>query len=526
MTRTEEVRLFLEISVFKGKILRTKKGRGGIIYIVERDSHPKLVAYKTIQEFETNFSLNDPVDTERIDREVKNWVSFSGHPLIIRPHFIEIRKGFPLICMPYCKGDLTDFLQEGLSLTGVVCLSMQVVKGMMAAKVRGMDHHQDVKLENLLYVDWSKKFRGFPPSDVDPSLSYSVRIADFGVANAWHDGHLGGTNIYKAPEQYDASAYDTFDPDVFGVGIVIAELYQGFHPATDDPNIRVSNWRGSRLKKWAINGKRNIASSNDPQATELRLLIEQMLNADPVDRPSFHVIFDKLARILGVLSPKSLEQLELLFEYFDYISTHCELESEIHRQLGLARIPSQRKSVKSNFEERLKALMVSKEESSEIILSLHRLAIAYNEICFSDKALSERELLIDASTRIVKYILERHDSITADYLYPPFLFRESNSKSIGSDLNAKAELLTTSISRLQSLDAYSEKLAKQVEEGGDVIRACRVFNDASEMWKHANLPEACRLMRIVTQLVPEDRELVSLYDEWVEIRDSFNDLLS
>jgi hypothetical protein len=46
-------REFLELNIFKGKIVRPLKGRGGLIYIVERNCIPKFVAYKTTQEFES-----------------------------------------------------------------------------------------------------------------------------------------------------------------------------------------------------------------------------------------------------------------------------------------------------------------------------------------------------------------------------------------------------------------------------------------------------------------------------------------
>jgi serine/threonine protein kinase len=155
MSWNEHTQSLLETTVFKGKIVKRRKGRGGLVYIVEQDAHPKRIAYKTIQEFETNLS----VDTERIDREARNWVSFAGHPLVIQPYFIEVWDGFPLICMPYCDGDLSELVGKELSLTNVVCLSLQIVKGMMAANMRGMDHHQDIKPENLLFIDLSAKFR-------------------------------------------------------------------------------------------------------------------------------------------------------------------------------------------------------------------------------------------------------------------------------------------------------------------------------------------------------------------------------
>lgn len=106
----EHTQRLLELQVFMGKVVERRKGRGGLVYIVERDAYPKRVAYKTIQEFESNLSAN----TERIDREAQSWFHFAGHPLVIKPHFVEVWDGFLLICMPYCDGDLSELVGQGL----------------------------------------------------------------------------------------------------------------------------------------------------------------------------------------------------------------------------------------------------------------------------------------------------------------------------------------------------------------------------------------------------------------------------
>lgn len=120
MVWNKHTQSFLETQVFKGRIVERRKGRGGLIYIIEQDAIPNRIAYKTIQEFETDLS----VDTKRFDREARNWFEFSGHPLVIRPFFIKVVDNVPLICMPYCDGDLRNLVEERLSLTSVVCISL------------------------------------------------------------------------------------------------------------------------------------------------------------------------------------------------------------------------------------------------------------------------------------------------------------------------------------------------------------------------------------------------------------------
>lgn len=531
---TERMQL-LEQLVFKGRIIGKRKGRGGLIYIVEQDAHPTRVAYKTIKEFERNPSVEDqPIGCERIGRETRNWFQFAGHPLVIKPQFVRFWDGFPLICMPYCDGDLRDLVGKELSLTGVVCLSLQIVKGMIVANGRGMDHHQDVKPENLLYIDLSKKFDDFPPPGIDPSVKYSVRIADFGVANAWHEKYPGGTNAYKAPEQHeykteqDAKLYrDAFNPDIFGVGLVIAELFQGYHPATEGPNPDLWKSKGSKLKKWTIEGKRHFAPAKDSQAEELLRLVEQMLSADPTMRPTFHYCFNRLANILKVLSPSTLEYLEFIFEYFDYTSTYCELEDKMDRYLKLSVMPGQREFVQEKIRKLLSDALCGDLVTLESALRVHHLSKALHRMCINDcSILQDKTLLVEASKLVVKFAIENHKSITADCLWPSFSFRDPKPKKLATDIEAKAEILNTSVERLQLFDAYDKQLKAQVEEGSRVIQACRVLSDAQRAWRSGQVAEACDLLDEVRQLVPYEPELESLYASWKSARNLFADTTS
>ncbi|MDW7746678.1 protein kinase domain-containing protein [Halomonas sp.] len=517
MSWNEHTQGLLETEVFKGRVVERRKGRGGLVYIVEQDAIPNRIAYKTIQEFESNLF----VDTERLDREARNWFGFSGHPLVIKPHFIEVWNNVPLICMPYCDGDLSNLVGKELSLAGVVCLSLQIVKGMITANERGMDHHQDVKPENLLYIDLSAKFRDFPPSGVDAAVRYSVRIADFGVANAWRDNHLGGTNAYKAPEQHDANAYDTFAPDVFAVGLVIAELFQGYHPAAKDPGTKVWNWKGSKLKKWTIGGERHFSPTHNAQAQELVQLVKKMLTANPGERPSFQQCYARLASILECLSPKTFKQLELLFEYFEYLANYCAMEREIEGQLKLAVLPSQREMVKESIKQNLKDSLGGGVTSLERALRVHHLAKALHRVCGKNCIDNDKELLVEGSISVLRFTLKNHEIITSDCLWPLFSFGNPEPKKFVSDIEAKAEILNTNIERLQILSAYDVQLEVQVDESGKVIRACRILNEASDMWRRGHRAEACDLLGEVRRLAPYEPELESLYERWNSTRDLF-----
>lgn len=517
MVWNKHTQSFLETQVFKGRIVERRKGRGGLIYIIEQDAIPNRIAYKTIQEFETDLS----VDTKRFDREARNWFEFSGHPLVIRPFFIKVVDNVPLICMPYCDGDLRNLVEERLSLTSVVCISLQIVKGMIVANTRGMDHHQDIKPANLLYVDLSKKYQNFPPEGVDSAVRYSVRIADFGVANAWQDNHPGGTNAYKAPEQHTPHNYNKFAPDIFAVGLVIAELFQGYHPAAKDIETQVSKWKGSKLKKWAIGGERHFSPIENPQAGDLVKLITDMLMADPSGRPSFQQCYGRLEQMLKDLSDVTFKQLNLLFEYFDCVANYCQLESEIEKWLKLAENPSELESVKIRIEKHIEVNLDGGVINIESALSMHHLLNALNRLCKTDFDQKDKNLLIEGSKEIVKFTLEHHKSITANCLWPSLAFFEPQPKKLASDIEAKAEILNMSIERLERFCGYEKELENQVNNGGNVIVACRIMNDASKMWTAGHIVEACNLLGQVRQLVPHEPELERLYETWISAKNSF-----
>lgn len=511
----------LELHVFKGKIIERREGRGGLIYIVEQDAYPRRIAYKTIKEFETN---NRPFDTTRIIREARNWFTLSGHPLVFTPHLIKIWDDVPLIRMPYCDGDLRRFIDERQSLTAVICLSLQIVQGMIVANRRGMEHHQDIKPENLFYIDLSAQFEDFPPSNVDPVLRYSVRIGDFGVANAWRDNHKGGTNAYKAPEQYDGhpeESIPTFAPDIFAVGVVIAELFRGFHPASATPGTNVWNWRGSKLKKWATGGKRNIFAPDDtPEAAALSELINAMLSPDPTKRPAFTDCYRQLVNLLKTLSPTSLEQLELLFRYYDYVSTHFALEQEIDRQVRLANAPGELQSVKDRITERLRGSLEVSGLTLDGILSVYHLADALHRLCEAVCAPEDKQLLIKATKLVICFVLQQHQMITADCLWPSFSFDGPKGNKSASDIEAKTEILCSSIKRLQVFDAYDKDLQCEIEAGDDTIQACLLMNNAIEAWSEQRIDDACNLLSLVREKTSNDPALDKLYQDWVSMKKS------
>lgn len=521
----ETTKSWLESEVFKGKIVGRREGRGGLIYIVKREGFPQLVTYKTIKEFEESLDRKK-VDCERFDREAKNWLSIAGHPLIIEPFSINTFDDIPLICMPYCDGDLSELVSSDMGLTSVVCLSMQIVKGMIAANKRGMDFHQDIKPENILFIKLSNSFPNFPPKGIDPYVDYSVRIADFGVANAYHNKYLGGTNIYKAPEQHDPERFTKFAPDIFAVGLVIAELYQGYHPAVESTDLsdKLRNWKGSKLKKWTLKGDRNLAAGNSLEAQGLIRLIKKMLFTDPNKRPSFEQCYKELKGILQSLCPQTLVILESTLDYFDYVSKYCELEDHLHKLLHLSHLPSQYEEVKKYIGDRLRASLKGDQSSLDSALEKHILLKAYEKIYRKNPADKDRQLLIKGSELIVRFMIDHHNEITSENLWPDFNPDGLRPERLGSDIEAKAEFLYTSIERLEYLKSYDKQLIDLVNSSDEIIEACGVMHFAGIAWRNHDFNMACSLLSNVIDKVPVDDKLISLYDFWRNHRDVIAEL--
>ncbi|WP_250528631.1 protein kinase [Caballeronia sp. ATUFL_F1_KS4A] len=511
MTEIDSKRTLLELNLFNGKIVETRKGRGGLIYIVERDAFPRRVAFKTMKEFEGSL----PVVTERFDREAGNWFEFSGHPLVITPNYVRMCDGVPLICMPYCDGDLRDLIEKRPSLIGALTLSLQIVKGIIIANSRGMEHHQDIKPENLLYADFSKEFEGFPPEGVDWWARYSVRIADFGVANAWRDNHPGGTNAYRAPEQHDSTLATPFLPDVFAVGLVIAELFQGYHPAASKEGIEVGKWKGSKLKRWTTEGHRNFAPAISAEAQELVGLLTEMLAAVPSQRPSLSACYKRLAGILKALSPATLEQLELLFDYFDYIAEYGGLEAKLDRQLKLSRIASQHNLVKSDIRNDLKRSLQEQALNVATLLRIHHLANTFHRICGADCSEQDKSLLVEASTTVVNFVTTRPSELDSDCLWPAFFYGERKPTKLASDIEAIAEILSVNVERLQDLGGFNHELVQAINNGGIIVKASVIMTEASKKWQAGRLTDACLLLNQVRKLVPKDAQLERLQEMWM-----------
>ena len=507
---------YLEDFVFRGKIVDTKRGRGGLIFIVQQAGSNSKVAFKTVQEFEEQKLDN----IERFNREAKNWFSISSHPMVITPFYIEKVNGFPLICMPYCEGDLRELIDSRPSLAGTLILSIQIIKALLAAKARGMKYHQDIKPENILYQDLTNKFKGIVEPDDDDACKYMVRLADFGVVNAWDDGHAGGTNCYKAPEQYDGTTAEGFEPDIFAVGVIMAELYQGYHPATTDPETGVQKWRGSKLKKWAEKGLHHFSPSQCDSALELLQLIKEMLHNQPSERPCLENCYSRLMTILGRLSPRAIQRLELTFEYYDYIDAFCETQSHFDRLLRLATIDAEKHGVIQILLNNISDVVEKGINTNEELVFAHHISKGLDK--FINDLPVENYLVIERCTKqIIDYVICNESLITSELLYPRFAFKTPEGPKLASNHETKTDFLCSGINRLKSLNRFDLDTQEKIDSGGNIVKACLLMSEASKAYVNNQHKLACELLEQVIALVPPEPELTSLQKLWYEARNLF-----
>ena len=428
---------------------------------------PKYIAYKTTVETITGKGI------EGFIREARRMFKASGHSLILTPYYITHVIERPLICMRYMKMSLRDYLHERkkLDLTESLVLIVQVVKGLLYLKERGISAHQDLKPENILLEDLSKFY-----GDFTYPLNLKVRIADFGLADAWREAGIpGGTYPYRAPEQYIERGtrfnVEYFKPDVFSLGIILTEMLTGLHPcglSYREICEKKLNGEGRYWENWSINGRRFVEVS----LPELQRLLLQMLEQNPRHRPPLEMVYQKLITLLERIDAGIHKQLKLLLEQYDTLAKYyVETRSYIDDQLKLLEIRSQK-----IVEDVLDALRCQRENvknpvnPSEAVL-LCRLDNAIGRALLMKKHNSTiKDEVLELAREVMDTVDLWRDKIEVEHVWPRLEFRGEEVIKLESatKYEAHAELVKMSLELLINtlreeeiinfLDRYDEYL--------------------------------------------------------------------
>ncbi|KAK4132125.1 kinase-like protein [Trichocladium antarcticum] len=213
-----------------------------------------------------------------LHREIKILERVSHHNIIECLGSRDFHTDNPLIFMPLRPGCLE-------SLVKAKGASASLCEQVMAQMLRALDYlasqnlcHRDVKPPNILY-------------EILDQDKYRFQLADFGVANHFHQAHtFCGTPIYQAPELYGAlygNYPQTPKMDVWSLFATIAHIY----PMFDFPPRNVTRYE---QVKRAV----EAAAAGAPR-------FEPMARANPTHRASAAQMLVKFYGGEGLTTPRA-----------------------------------------------------------------------------------------------------------------------------------------------------------------------------------------------------------------------------
>ncbi|OMO59400.1 hypothetical protein CCACVL1_24852, partial [Corchorus capsularis] len=213
------------------------------------------------------------------------------HPNVVQ--FVgAVTQNIPMMIVSeyHPKGDLGNYLQKKgrLSLSKALRFALDIA--------RGMNYLHECKPDPVIHCD-------LKPKNVLLDNGGQLKVAGFGLFRlskispdkaklAQTDAHVDPSNVYVAPEIYKNVIFDR-SVDAYSYGIMLYEMIEGvvpFHPKPPE----------EAVKLMCIEGKRppfKIKSRSYPP--ELRELIEECWDQEPVVRPTFSEIIVRLDRIVA-----------------------------------------------------------------------------------------------------------------------------------------------------------------------------------------------------------------------------------
>jgi serine/threonine protein kinase len=241
----------------------------------------------------------------------------------------------------------------------------QSFNGLIHLYKNGFEGHGDLKPSNILYADLRDRFelddRSTWPSVAHP---WQVRIADLGWADAWID--LGFTNKalrqYLAPERLEGS-FIPFKSDVFSMGIVVAELLQQHHPAS---NLKKAISSEGKWNRCVLTGDWDIEGINSHR---IKRMIQKCLSFDHADRPTAEECLDEICvELRETYGQDILPTLKIWNDEYSNIAGHEHAGWAATKTIGLG--AQEAKRSREELEKRISRIFVRDFETCENWLAL------------------------------------------------------------------------------------------------------------------------------------------------------------
>jgi tetratricopeptide (TPR) repeat protein len=248
-------------------------GRGavGVVYLARDLRLRRDVAVKLVE-------TTTPSAADRIEREAQAMAKL-GHPNVVTVHEVGACTGGLYIAMEHVEGGtLRQWLAaKPRTWPEIVAAFLQAARGLQAAHAAGLLH------------------RDFKPDNVLVGADGRVRVADFGLARAWHDR--------EDIETRDAIATEPSTTDIAGTPAYLAPevvLHREIGPLADQFALGVSLFEAlCKQRPYAAPGawiEHSRARRPDPELPAwLRAVLMRAIDLDPAAR---HPDVDALARAL------------------------------------------------------------------------------------------------------------------------------------------------------------------------------------------------------------------------------------
>ncbi|MFS0883131.1 protein kinase domain-containing protein [Metabacillus niabensis] len=448
-----------------GKVVEVKSTNKFFkVNIVKQEgTNPEFIAYKTIQS-ESTISI-EKRKMESFTNEANKWFSVKDHPLILSPLYIELLDNLPVIAMPYCEANLSEYMAcKEPDVIESLIITAQILKGLIYLQENGVESHQDLKPANILLRDLSKIYSDFPPDKVHSSFRYRAMIADFGLANAYKElGKKRGSLFYMAPEQFDNTSYTSFYPDIFSVGVILTELITGKHPIGYKIKdiYKIYNDKGKReklVREWVLNPVKKIALPNIPCADKIGNLIDELLKLEPKERPSYEDALSCILNILSEIDSYSSEYLKLLLDFYDSTGNHQSRWKKLGSLSSIVKLPEQEEFVLNSLTTEFKVLREELHTSGDLVYLCY-LTFALSSLLLKQKKTAEVE---EYALYIINESNKWRDRIKVEDRYPELMFKGSihiekpsfSDFEIYAGIIGKAKLLLEQVWKKEDVERY------------------------------------------------------------------------